>query len=528
MTLSTIPQVPDHLRVATATLTASVGPIALGSGFPIYDADSVQVWLEGDFVDPADYTLASASSAVLPWSDAQVTFDVAKTGAVLIAGWRNPYTRTAFTDGGVTARSLNYRLARLEAMAREVYDGGPLPAKSIRAGKGMVFDNSGNAKPSTAVPPPIQSADILDSTAAGRAMLKAADSDAQVVLLALIATDITDSSSLGRTLLKAVNAAAALTALGATSLGTQVFQVASPTVLRRLAYPAGATSIEEFGAVAGGADCTAALAAACGATGVILEKNPTLFIPAGNWQIDSTIGNIEYPINIVGGNMSTSVLLQKHNGTALLFNGKNGTGGSLKNISIVMDYIGAVGANTVGLYLQAVAYGGSVGSPTLGHSPDFFEAENVNITSFGTARYAYGFIIDGDLRQGYVGDAAQGLVGIRNISLRNVDVFNTTTGNAGEVRQGRSISLDRIALFQGAGTDNTLLITGPSGSFPSAVVNLINSNVGDLTFAHCLVGSVAASNCAQLTFTVDASDISFIGNNSGVTNNGTNCTVDGT
>jgi hypothetical protein len=153
MTLPPIPSVPNVARTVTATLTASIGPVPLGSNFPIFGANEVEVYVQGVLVQPPAYTLSSESGAALPWTDAQVTFAAAQTGSVRVIGARAPYSQEGFTDGGVRARDLNLAFRRHTASTRELWD--------------RILDASGLIDDATAIGTPADGTVTTDKIAAG-------------------------------------------------------------------------------------------------------------------------------------------------------------------------------------------------------------------------------------------------------------------------------------------------------------------------------------------------------------------------
>lgn len=161
---SDIPIVADSDRRSTATLSASVGPVTVS--FPVYGgASDLSVFVDGELIAPADWTLTSASlldptTDVLPASDGRVTFDNVQTGDVEIIGEINPKRLSQFTPGvGIPAESHNLVLSVIIATLREVYSWGKaairlnpgersvkLPGAVARADKLLSFDANGDVE----------------------------------------------------------------------------------------------------------------------------------------------------------------------------------------------------------------------------------------------------------------------------------------------------------------------------------------------------------------------------------------------
>jgi hypothetical protein len=163
-----VPALPDSPRITSYSLTASACNCSVG--FAIYgDGTDVDNWLDvflnGASVpstDPAHgWSLTSATGALgsipRPITNAVLNFASPQTGTVQIVGARRPRRLSQFQENrGVTARDLNQVITDEIAMLREAWDRlnqaivgqpgevfPPLPPASARAGKSLVFDNSG-------------------------------------------------------------------------------------------------------------------------------------------------------------------------------------------------------------------------------------------------------------------------------------------------------------------------------------------------------------------------------------------------
>lgn len=205
--MSDIPTVPDSDRISTASLSASVGPVTVG--FAVFGgAADLSVLVDGELIDPADWTLTSNSGLnvttdVLPANDGRVTFDNPQTGDVEIIGEINPKRISQFTSGvGIPAESFNLVFSTIAATLRELYSWGKaalklapgeravaLPAAADRAGKVLSFSDPGGDPETVITAGDISSAGA--SAAAAAASASAAQTSENNVIALLNAADFT-------------------------------------------------------------------------------------------------------------------------------------------------------------------------------------------------------------------------------------------------------------------------------------------------------------------------------------------------
>jgi hypothetical protein len=220
----------------------------------------------------------------------------------------------------------------------------------------------------------------------------------------------------------------------------------------------GETTLEAYGGAGDGVtDNTTAF------NNILTAGIRTIRLGAGKvYRFSSAVNTITYGLRLVGTSKSTTVLdFYQASGNCLLYDGSTEGGGMIEKLTI-RNRGGAT--LTSGIYLQAQAGGGS---------PDYCSIHDVNITgSTNSDLFSYGLLIDGNAR-------TTGIVGIRNITVTNVSIFNTTA-SSWEVRHGKDITLHGLSCFAtGTGGVNLGQIDGASGSTASATVRL-NANMGDL------------------------------------------------
>jgi hypothetical protein len=129
-TCDPVPALPDVERITTYTLTAQTGPFSVG--FQLYGDSTdyqnwLQVYLNGALQDPSSYTITSPSGSLStlcrPITNAQITFNTATTGTVVIDGDRRPRRASQFAENrGITARDHNRVLSDIVATQREQWD----------------------------------------------------------------------------------------------------------------------------------------------------------------------------------------------------------------------------------------------------------------------------------------------------------------------------------------------------------------------------------------------------------------------
>lgn len=275
--------------------------------------------------------------------------------------------------------------------------------------------------------------------------------------------------------------------------------IGSPALLsikRRVGH-SGSADIRDFGGVSG-TDCTSAINAAIADSGCT-----QLYIPPGNWWMNTQPNSIERTLEFVGESMSDSVLVVKHANSGLVFTGVQAVGGALRNLSINFD----IGASNGTAHVQLVSQAG-------GGSPDYFIMENCNFSAFGSSTSSYGLVLDGNAR-------VTGAVGLRNVSIRNIRTFNTTV-LAIDIRQCRALTMADVSCFTAGGSNNGVGIGGVAGA-PSSGVLLSNLTCGDLSIdrADRVLGAPVA--CQGLTYGTNASECNMFGAATTVANSGTGC-----
>jgi hypothetical protein len=129
-TCDPVPALPDVERITTYTLTAQTGPFSVG--FQLYGDSTdyqnwLQVYLNGTLQDPSSYTITSPSGSLStlcrPITNAQITFNTATTGTVVIDGDRRPRRVSQFAENrGISARDHNRVLSDIVATQREQWD----------------------------------------------------------------------------------------------------------------------------------------------------------------------------------------------------------------------------------------------------------------------------------------------------------------------------------------------------------------------------------------------------------------------
>lgn len=224
----------------------------------------------------------------------------------------------------------------------------------------------------------------------------------------------------------------------------------------------GEVTLEQFGGAGDGTtDNTSAFNA------ILSAGHRTIRIGAGKvYKFASAVNTITYGLRIVGSGKAVSVLdFYQTSGQCLYYTGTTDVGGLLEGFTIRNK-----GANTLtaAVYLQAQAGGGS---------PDFCVIRDVNITgATNSDLFSYGLLLDGNSR-------TTGTVGIRNIEVDNVSIFNCTS-QSWEVRYGKDVKLRVSCFATGTGGVNSGQITGSGSGTASGVVRL-NANMGDLSLGYC-------------------------------------------
>lgn len=209
------------------------------------------------------------------------------------------------------------------------------------------------------------------------------------------------------------------------------------------------------------ADFTSAIA------GVVADGHRSLLVPAGNYRWTQGL-SLTYGVTLVGENKSNSVFKFYHTGTGLLATGASENGGGLKALSIVNDVNALATA-----YLQMVAN-------VNGTAPDFFFVDDCNFTCFGSGTVQYGIIGDGNARNG---TAPNALVGLRNIRVRDTDVFNATILNQ-SWRNTRGGMLYGVRAYQAGGTTTNVEFTGADAARQSQNIALSGCAMGSISINH--------------------------------------------
>jgi hypothetical protein len=162
-----VPALPDTERRTSYSISGSTCSCAVN--FALYGDSTdfsnwLEVWVNG-VQQFGTWTLTSPSGSLAnlprPITDAIITFVTAQTGTVQIVGARRPRRAVQFSEGGVTARSLNQALTDIIAQNRENWDktndvtgrailAPPgetlkmLPVLASRQNMGACFDSNGN------------------------------------------------------------------------------------------------------------------------------------------------------------------------------------------------------------------------------------------------------------------------------------------------------------------------------------------------------------------------------------------------
>jgi len=114
--------IPDAPRLTSYTPVAPTAAFAVG--FAIADPGDLEVWFDGEIVDPEDYIVQPGSlSADGFYTAAAVIFDVGIAGQLHIVGARAPRRLTQYQEGrGVPATEANKDQNLVMATLRELYD----------------------------------------------------------------------------------------------------------------------------------------------------------------------------------------------------------------------------------------------------------------------------------------------------------------------------------------------------------------------------------------------------------------------
>ena len=221
-----------------------------------------------------------------------------------------------------------------------------------------------------------------------------------------ITTGATEISSLTQTQL--ASAVAAAYGTGATADASTYLPSGTGAVSRTVQSKLREfISVADYGMYPGlgsGVDCAPAFdlaIAAAIASGIL-----TVYIPAGNYYFNTQPASITSAVRLVGDGLNSTVLIRNYNGSAGvgMINLAPGSSGA----AIYSMAIDAASGTSGGHAIAATASAGA--------AVDGIVMEDLWISTFGTDTWVSGIHIDGTLR-------ATGAVGVRETSLRNVNVF---------------------------------------------------------------------------------------------------------
>lgn len=219
------------------------------------------------------------------------------------------------------------------------------------------------------------------------------------------------------------------------------------------------------------------------------DGHAKILVPkGGNIRLAEQI-TITRGVMFEGEGKSNSVFSFFHNANGFVFTGQNGTGGGMKDLSVVKGNAG--NANS---FISCLA---NVG----GWAPDFLILDGVNITGLsagGTASYS--LLLDGIPRNG---SAANGLVGLRNLILRDLDIFNATFTTL-EIRACRAMRMSGVNVFQGVGSVSRTVINGTSSN-QSSVIAIQGSVLGSLNVDWANTINGYPNNIQNVTVSANAS-----------------------
>ncbi|WP_156407057.1 collagen-like protein [Bosea sp. Root670] len=245
-------------------------------------------------------------------------------------------------------------------------------------------------------------------------------------------------------------------------------------------------------------------------SGLVADGHRLVLAPAGNYRLGEQIQFSKGPV-LEGEHKSFSVFKMHHANTGFVFTGADENGGGLRNLSVVND-----SGTTCVAYVQLIA---AIG----GTSPDFFFIDECNFTGFSAATSAYGLIFDGNARDG---TAPNGLKGVRNLFVRNTQVFNCNVVSV-ELRQARGVRLDGLEIYQADGAVQKLSITGSNATKPSSLIRMIGCVLGDVSVDYANDIKGRDNTMVNVTVTANASTGTLGLASSSVVNNGTNFVVEG-
>lgn len=184
----------------------------------------------------------------------------------------------------------------------------------------------------------------------------------------------------------------------------------------------------------------------------------TLVLPKGHYYFNTPLKPINKTIHILGSGMNDTILLKNYNVKTPFLHWISGGGSSIRNLTLGAN----LGAGVDALLLE---------SQSDGRSPDFFVAEDLNVTVYNGATWGVALNLNGVYR------AKGSPYGLRDLSLRNVFTFGTTTAamNINTVA-GAMIS----GQFYPAGGTTNEIVFNAWGYAPTSGVVLIAPSLGPL------------------------------------------------
>lgn len=191
----------------------------------------------------------------------------------------------------------------------------------------------------------------------------------------------------------------------------------------------------------------------------------------GVYRMASALATIGSSVHYRGDSMSNSSLVFTQTSGQCLYLYSTTTNAScvFEDMTIGLDN----GGTNITAFIYALAH-------TQDYAPDFLTIRNVNLTGYDAgSTVSYGILLDGAPRQG----AGSGLVGIRNVHIDRVEIFQTSFRSI-EVRQGNSVRINNAACYlTGTSANNAVQITGPSTTYKSSGVHISNANMSGDFFA---------------------------------------------
>ena len=207
----------------------------------------------------------------------------------------------------------------------------------------------------------------------------------------------------------------------------------------------------------------------------LARQIPSLYVPRGSWYFLTKPNPITYPMEIVGGSLSTASLIRRY---------KPGSD---------LDGLLTVHSHGCRLSRLSVMAGGSTaggaGVALIGDTktdPDYSVLEDLYVSHEPgtTATWSNAIILDGSARTGEPS-------GARDINIRNCHLFSSTSA-ACVIRNGVNTSIRDGGMFPAGGTTGRLQITG-KGPIGTQTVNVDISYLGGLSLDNCQWVTVRAA-----------------------------------